>query len=54
MDAVCDWFHSGPQLFTLIKYGVPVIPSSCAKVDLVAEVAPPVPTGTLPLPNATE
>ncbi|KAE9962125.1 hypothetical protein BLS_000786 [Venturia inaequalis] len=51
---VCDWFHSGPQLFTLIKYGVPVIPSSCAKVDLVAEVAPPVPTGTLPLPIDTE
>ncbi|QDS69604.1 hypothetical protein FKW77_008697 [Venturia effusa] len=38
---VCDWFHSVPQLFALKKYPPnPKIPSNCAKVDLVAEVAP--------------
>ncbi|TID23697.1 hypothetical protein E6O75_ATG03333 [Venturia nashicola] len=37
---VCDWHHSYPQLFTLIKTIYPVvIPSSCAKVDLIAESA---------------
>lgn len=46
MVSVCDWWHSVPQLFTLAKYGTPVIPSSCAKVDLVAEIAPPLSSTT--------
>lgn len=46
MDVVCDWFHSEPQLFTLYNYHDPVIPCSCAKVDLLAEVAPPLASTT--------
>jgi len=43
---VCDWWHNVPQLFTLSKSSGTVLPSSCAKVDLVAEVAPPLASAT--------
>ncbi|KAJ5100364.1 hypothetical protein N7456_006416 [Penicillium angulare] len=33
---VCPWYHNAPQLFALIKYYDPVIPSSCSKVTLKA------------------
>ncbi|KAJ5785799.1 uncharacterized protein N7503_011011 [Penicillium pulvis] len=31
---VCPWYHNAPQLFGLISYYDPVIPSSCSKVTL--------------------
>ncbi|KAJ5948749.1 hypothetical protein N7454_002056 [Penicillium verhagenii] len=33
---VCPWYHNAPQLFGLISYYDPVIPSSCSKVTLKA------------------
>jgi len=41
---VCDWYHGVPQLFLYVNNQVGsnnTLPTSCAKVDLVAEVAPP-------------
>ncbi|KAJ5760012.1 hypothetical protein N7520_007168 [Penicillium odoratum] len=31
---VCSWYHNAPQLFGLVSYYDPVIPSSCSKVTL--------------------
>ncbi|KAL2218114.1 hypothetical protein M432DRAFT_417351 [Thermoascus aurantiacus ATCC 26904] len=35
--AVCDWWHNAPQLFWLVDFYHPQLPSSCSKVDLRAE-----------------
>ncbi|KAE9966861.1 hypothetical protein BLS_007250 [Venturia inaequalis] len=44
---VCDWSHGVPQLFNLVSYAANVtIPDTCARVNLVAEVAPPLATAT--------
>ncbi|TID22646.1 hypothetical protein E2P81_ATG01772 [Venturia nashicola] len=44
---VCDWSHGVPQLFNIVRYAANVtIPGTCARVNLVAEVAPPLATAT--------
>ncbi|RDI84261.1 hypothetical protein Vi05172_g5599 [Venturia inaequalis] len=44
---VCDWSHGVPQLFNLVSYAANVtIPDTCARVNLVAEFAPPLATAT--------
>ncbi|QDS68608.1 hypothetical protein FKW77_001189 [Venturia effusa] len=39
---VCDGSHNAPQLYNTVSYAADVpIPDTCAKVNLVAELAPP-------------